>query len=370
MTECPRTFFHCIVALAIATGVLLVASTASQAQVCSSTTWGPPYSLAGALEALGGITPSSSPEDANEATSKAEDHLVQLINFFALRFPPPLRRACWRCDPYTRAPDVGMSALEVAEALSVASGGTRDGILQTIKDWKGWPWCTVDQVRAADAEAQAVITVVPPCERIAGVWAWFVNGDVTFRDDGTLVQGSLTGRWTCADSDGEVTIEWSHGYTDRVKLSDDGKRLTGTNNQGATISGVRKTASVAAIPPLPAVPRVGPAPTPPAVSPRVATPSPPPPPALPRQYFVYVNTGEFTCCKDVRTGETPHPLRVGEVRERLPQMRMLAGPFGSADAARQWACSRPVYPAQAHISNWARVEGVLVSNLPCQANVR
>lgn len=86
-----------------------------------------------------------------------------------------------------------------------------------------------------------------------------------------------------------------------------------------------------------------------------------------RQYFVYFRSDEFTCCKDEK-GEAPHPLHVGEVREWTAAHRKLAGPFASADAAKEWACGHEIYRAQAWISNWARVGGVLVSNLPCKAN--
>lgn len=77
------------------------------------------------------------------------------------------------------------------------------------------------------------------CTSIPGVWSWFVNGDVTFKSNGTLTQGPRTGRWTC--SNGIVTIVWSHGYTDRVTLSSDGRKMTGTNEYGNAISGARRS---------------------------------------------------------------------------------------------------------------------------------
>jgi hypothetical protein len=86
-----------------------------------------------------------------------------------------------------------------------------------------------------------------------------------------------------------------------------------------------------------------------------------------RQYFVYYKDDEFTCCKNER-GETPHPLHIGEIKDWSATHRKLAGPFESDETAKQWACNHEIYKAQAWISNWARVGGVLVSNLPCQAN--
>lgn len=77
------------------------------------------------------------------------------------------------------------------------------------------------------------------CASISGVWSWFVNGDVTFKPNGTLIQGPRTGRWSCAN--GNVTIVWSHGYTDRLTLAGDGRTMTGTNQYGNTISGSRRS---------------------------------------------------------------------------------------------------------------------------------
>lgn len=95
---------------------------------------------------------------------------------------------------------------------------------------------------------------------VTGVWAWFANGDVTFRPDGTLVQGDLTGRWT---KDGpRVNVQWSHGYYDFLTLSADGQHLSGYGSRdpkatsGFAVSANRKagaarpgpdTASVAGV---------------------------------------------------------------------------------------------------------------------------
>ena len=79
---------------------------------------------------------------------------------------------------------------------------------------------------------------------ISGVWAWFANGDVTFRSDGTLVQGKLTGRWTQNGSN--VKVQWSHGYYDFLILSADGRQLSGYGSQnpkatsGFPVSGTRR----------------------------------------------------------------------------------------------------------------------------------
>lgn len=64
-----------------------------------------------------------------------------------------------------------------------------------------------------------------PCDNIPGLWSWFVNGDVTLNDDGTLVQGPRTGTWTCSGTD--VTLVWSHGFTDDLTISADGHSMSG-----------------------------------------------------------------------------------------------------------------------------------------------
>jgi hypothetical protein len=76
-----------------------------------------------------------------------------------------------------------------------------------------------------------------PCDSIPGVWSWFVNGDVTFSGDGTLVQGPLTGNWMCSEA--EVTITWSHGFIDELTISADGLRMTGRNQNQTEVSGQR-----------------------------------------------------------------------------------------------------------------------------------
>jgi len=61
------------------------------------------------------------------------------------------------------------------------------------------------------------------------VWSWLVNGNVTFRSDGTYVQpqSGLSGTWSC--NSGHVVLFWSHGYTDQLTLSGEGTHLKGTN---------------------------------------------------------------------------------------------------------------------------------------------
>lgn len=97
----------------------------------------------------------------------------------------------------------------------------------------------IEAVRAAAAERDEdpAVTAGNPCDMIPGLWSWFVNGDVTFRAGGTLVQGPRTGRWTCAGTD--VSIVWSHGFTDDLTISADGQEMSGRNQVGMGVAGQR-----------------------------------------------------------------------------------------------------------------------------------
>ncbi len=82
------------------------------------------------------------------------------------------------------------------------------------------------------------------CDAMPGRWAWFVNGEVTIKPDGTHQQGEITGTWSCSGN--EVTMSWSHGYIDDLVLSADGLSLTGVGHaknpggpQGYAVSGTK-----------------------------------------------------------------------------------------------------------------------------------
>jgi hypothetical protein len=47
------------------------------------------------------------------------------------------------------------------------------------------------------------------------------------RADGTASAGPFSAAWTCNND--VVVMHWSHGYTDRLRLSRDGTHLEGTN---------------------------------------------------------------------------------------------------------------------------------------------
>ena len=78
---------------------------------------------------------------------------------------------------------------------------------------------------------------VSPCSRMPGSWSWFNGVTVVIRPDGTASDGPHTAKWSCAS--GAVVMRWSHGYTDRLSLSQDGTHLQGTNGF-ITVSGNRR----------------------------------------------------------------------------------------------------------------------------------
>jgi hypothetical protein len=179
---------------------------------------------------------------------------------FALLLPPDAARANLTCEAYA---DFAVEQFR-SKSLLRCEGGLREW-------WSGnyvyhHGWCASlpagsDLPEKGIADRAAVLSrcesldtaqhgappappaqpnaVAAACESIPGLWAWFVNGDATIQRGGTVTQGNLTGRWTCNES-GDITIVWSHGYTDRLALSADGQRLTGTNNRNEAVTAERK----------------------------------------------------------------------------------------------------------------------------------
>lgn len=88
-----------------------------------------------------------------------------------------------------------------------------------------------------EVRAVAATLIDDPCANIPGVWSWFVNGDVTFSENGSLVQGPRTGIWVCSGTD--VTIDWSHGFRDDLIISADGLSMSGRNQNQLGVSGQR-----------------------------------------------------------------------------------------------------------------------------------
>jgi len=50
----------------------------------------------------------------------------------------------------------------------------------------------------------------------------------------------FTGTWDCDSGSGDIAMRWNTGFSDKLRLSEDGNRLRGTNDQnGSTVSAVR-----------------------------------------------------------------------------------------------------------------------------------
>ena len=81
---------------------------------------------------------------------------------------------------------------------------------------------------------------------VAGTYHWVVTPGptetVTINSDGTCTDGELSCKWTLKEGAAStVTLDWASGkYIDTLKLSADGKTLTGGNQLGAKIVGTRQ----------------------------------------------------------------------------------------------------------------------------------
>ncbi len=88
-----------------------------------------------------------------------------------------------------------------------------------------------------------------PCVAVVGRWNWLtVGGIVSVAEGGTLRYHPndltpvpmFTGTWDCDAGSGEIAMRWNTGFSDKLRLSEDGNRLHGTNDQnGSTVSAVR-----------------------------------------------------------------------------------------------------------------------------------
>jgi hypothetical protein len=80
---------------------------------------------------------------------------------------------------------------------------------------------------------------------VTGSWNWFNGQIVTIASDYTMetaADGVVadTGTWKIAStSQRTITLNWSAGWVDTLVLSDDGKKLAGTNQDGTTVTGTR-----------------------------------------------------------------------------------------------------------------------------------
>lgn len=80
------------------------------------------------------------------------------------------------------------------------------------------------------------------CAGIIGKWHWFDNGLVEFTESNEAQwYEPMTSRkghhakWRCDSKNGTVTIPWTNGFTDTMKVIASGTSLQGKNNRGMTI---------------------------------------------------------------------------------------------------------------------------------------
>jgi hypothetical protein len=140
---------------------------------------------------------------------------------------------------------VVLPAIAFAQVQPGSTGGTIGKREKSISGGEKGAKPIPPAVPAKPAAAPARAPASSPCPGIAGVWtakgAWnvlFGSGDTTINADGTASHRSgNTARWSC--SGGTYVFVWTHGFTDRVSLSPDGKSLTGTNQHGSAVAFVR-----------------------------------------------------------------------------------------------------------------------------------
>ena len=107
-------------------------------------------------------------------------------------------------------------------------------------------------VFSVTAPASGSMQAVMPkgCQEAIGNWNWFIGGVVTIEKDGHMVwrknEGdtfpTANGVWNCIDAqEREITLTWQQtNMTDTVKISKDGRSLSGSNYTGITVSGTKR----------------------------------------------------------------------------------------------------------------------------------
>jgi len=85
------------------------------------------------------------------------------------------------------------------------------------------------------------------CKAVEGDWDWFNGGRIHLEEGGSATgysadgKGINKGRWKCIDaSSPKIEIQWEQGgWRDTLRLSSDGNKLEGENQNNAKIWGVR-----------------------------------------------------------------------------------------------------------------------------------
>lgn len=103
------------------------------------------------------------------------------------------------------------------------------------------------------------------------------------------------------------------------------------------------------------------------------------PPPRSQEWAVYITQDGALCClHDVfnyypykRDGELPYDLEIGDMSaiQGRSDVRILQRGFTDSAVAEQWVCGHDVLAGGRWTRNYARIGGVLVGNLPCEANI-
>jgi hypothetical protein len=136
-----------------------------------------------------------------------------------------------------------MAALLPADTAALAQAGSTGGTLgKTDKSASGGEERQQEPKHRGRPREASVGTRGDGCGNVTGDWDWkWWSGSTvtTIKSNGTGSQtNGNSGTWTCAD--GVFSFSWSSGITDRLKLSSNGRRFSGNNSWGASITGDRR----------------------------------------------------------------------------------------------------------------------------------
>ena len=101
------------------------------------------------------------------------------------------------------------------------------------------------------ARREDAIATGKGCTALVGSWKWFNGATVVCRRDGTCAASNgYQGNWRCTGEHGRFEISWSRQgkgveFVDTVSLSDAGRRITGKNQFGASVSAARQASAPA-----------------------------------------------------------------------------------------------------------------------------
>jgi hypothetical protein len=155
------------------------------------------------------------------------------------------RSAAWRVVAVVCPVLVALAAEPAAFAQAGSTGGTvgkQDKSVSGGEENEGPSGGRRNQKpRKPSSEGPQASLEVGGCGSLAGSWTWkWLSESVhaVLRADGTATRSdSVSGNWSCSGS--AVTVTWSAGDPDRLMLSPNGKRLSGTGTFGIAVTGIR-----------------------------------------------------------------------------------------------------------------------------------